>query len=193
VARPKEFKKEEALEEAMKVFWAKGYDSTSVSDLISAMGISRSSMYETFGDKQNLFIETIHCYSHLVSSRRAEIINGAKSVKQGLNDYFNERISMALNEEYPGGCFITNTATSLETADERVKSAIKVSSEKIENEFYILLESGRNKDEIGRDKDTRALARFLLGLVCGINVMARIHKDRRVLEDIVKYALDVLE
>lgn len=193
MARPKEFKREEALKEAMKVFWTKGYDSTSISDLTKAMGISRSTMYETFGDKQKLFIETMNCYSHLIGSRRTDIFNNSKSVKQGLKDYFNERINMALDEKYPGGCFITNTATSLETADERVKAAIKLSSEKIENEFYALLELGKLKGEIEENKDIRAIARFLLGLVSGINVVARIQKDRSALEDMVKCALEILE
>ncbi|EKQ57700.1 MULTISPECIES: TetR/AcrR family transcriptional regulator [unclassified Clostridium] len=192
MARPREFNKEEALKQAMKVFWRKGYDSTSVSDLTKAMGISRSSMYETFIDKQNLFIETMNYYSQLVGSRRTVIFNTVKSVKQGVKDYLDERINMALDEEYPGGCFITNTATSLETADERVKTAIKLSTEKIENEFFAFLELGKTKGEIGGDKDTRALARFLLGLTSGINVVARVQKNRKVLEDMVKCSLDIL-
>ena len=57
LGRPKEFDRREALEKAMEAFWAKGYEGTSVSDLLEAMGIHRGSMYDTFGDKRSLFLE----------------------------------------------------------------------------------------------------------------------------------------
>ena len=59
LGRPKAFDREEALEKAMYLFWAKGYEAASVRDLLAAMGINRGSMYATFGDKRSLFLETI--------------------------------------------------------------------------------------------------------------------------------------
>ena len=78
MGRPREFNTEEALEKAMKVFWAQGYEAASLHDLTRAMAISKSSFYDTFGSKHDLFISAIKHYNKTVASRLiSEIIRQA--------------------------------------------------------------------------------------------------------------------
>ncbi len=189
MARPKAFDREEALRKAMKTFWEKGYDGTNTFHLVDSMNISRSSLYETFGDKQTLFIEALNFYAQFINQKRSTIFKKANTIKQGFSDFFDEIISNALDEEYPGGCFFVNTAISLPCADERVKSAILLGAKKVEEEFVNLIEQGKKNGEFCIEKDSRAIARLFLGLLCGMNVVARIQKDRNVLSDMVKTAL----
>ena len=74
IGRPREFKEQEALSQAMEVFWHKGYEGTSVQDLLEGMGINRGSMYDTFGDKRTLFLKAVEYYrSHVVSRLVAKL------------------------------------------------------------------------------------------------------------------------
>jgi TetR/AcrR family transcriptional repressor of nem operon len=192
VARPKAFDRQEALQKAMKTFWEKGYDGTNTFDLVAAMNISRSSLYETFGDKQTLFLEALDCYGQFINQKRSAIFNNAKTIKQGFADFFEETIAIALDDDYPGGCFFVNTAISLPCADEKVRSAIVLGAKKLEEEFVNLIEKGKLSGEFCADKDSRAIARLFLGLLCGMNVVARIQKDRAILADMTKAALESL-
>lgn len=193
MARPKEFDRDTALRQAMATFWAKGYEGTSVADLIEAMGISRSSLYETFGDKRDLFREALNFYITFTSGKRAAVLAGATSVRQGLTDFFAGVVNFTLSPDFPGGCFLTNTATALGTLDEEIHAAIKLGMQSLEDDFFRFFAEGQQRGEIAADRDIRALARFFIGLVRGISVVARIHKDRNILEDMVKVGLEVLD
>jgi TetR/AcrR family transcriptional repressor of nem operon len=103
VSRPKEFDRNIALKKAMHVFWAKGFEGASISDLTEMMGISRSSLYESFGDKEDLFLEALNYYIEDIEERRTLIFGKAISVKQGMRDFFYGVIKFVLNEEQPGG------------------------------------------------------------------------------------------
>ncbi|HNX58500.1 MAG TPA: helix-turn-helix domain-containing protein, partial [Spirochaetota bacterium] len=104
MARPREFDKDEALYNAMLMFWKKGYDGTSIPDLLDATGISRSSLYETFTDKQTLFLEAMNRYRQFIGTSSIQIIldyladSGRKNepAMDVLRKYFNGRIDMAL-------------------------------------------------------------------------------------------------
>jgi TetR/AcrR family transcriptional repressor of nem operon len=190
MARTKEFDREEALRRAMKTFWDKGYDATSIPDLMAAMAISRSSLYDTFTDKQALFMEALDCYLHFLGQRHAAIFRDAVSVKEGLRAYLGDVIDLALDTDYPGGCFFINTAIAINTADEQVRAAVTRGIDKVERGLAAFLEQGKLRGEIGEDRDTLALARFVLGLICGLNVVARVRKDRKTLEDMISIALE---
>ena len=193
MARPKEFDRDIALQKAMVTFWAKGYEGTSIADLTESMGISRSSLYETFGDKHALFLEALNHYLAQTDRKRANVFSNASSIKQGMNTFFQGIIQFILDAEHPSGCFYTNTATAIGTLNEEIRAVIKLGSEKMEHDFYTLFLRGQQNGEIGIDKDLHALARYFVGLVRGISVMARIQTDREALADIVEVGLKVLD
>lgn len=87
MARPKQFDREQALRKAMMLFWQKGYEATSIPDLLESMGISRSSLYEEYSDKRTLFREALQYYEQL-GKRRFAILEQAESVEEGLKKFF---------------------------------------------------------------------------------------------------------
>ncbi len=97
MSRPKEFKKSDVLLKAMKIFWDKGYEGTSISDLTEKMNISRSSLYETFGDKHELFIEALEFYLSMTHVKKNENFSKAKNVKIGMYDFFKNAIDFILH------------------------------------------------------------------------------------------------
>lgn len=192
MARPREFEREEALQKALYVFWEKGYDATTLPELLEKMSISRSSLYDTFGDKQALFREALNLYLQQFATRRMVLLRKAKSAKQGITAYFEDHIEVALADAYPGGCFVTNTATTLKTSDEPIVDSITQGMNQLEAAFYALLQRGQEAGEIAKDKDLQALARLFVGIAYGINVVARVSPHRERLEDMVNAAIQTL-
>src|SRR5260370_41193475 len=84
MARPREFDREEALERATEVFWAKGYASTSTDDLLTAMGIARQSLYNAFQDKRALYLEALERYQRTTIAGHLQRLNGAASPFAGI-------------------------------------------------------------------------------------------------------------
>lgn len=193
MARPKEFVREDALQRAMQTFWSKGYEATSIPDLMQSMGISRSSLYDTFGDKQALFSEALSYYVQSIAQQRIDILRNARSAKQGLKDFFDHQITVAVDECFPGGCLLTNTATALKTVNDRIAALIKAGAEEAEKEFYSLLKRAQQSGEIEPKKDIVGLARMFLVLTYGINVVARVNPNRELLQDIAQTAISTLD
>ena len=104
--RPKAFSTDKALYDAMCVFANKGYENASLSDLTKAMGINRTSMYATFGNKEDLFRKALDFYVN-ENVRQAEKFLAADTAKEAMEQLLNFGVNMLTDPEGPGGCFIT--------------------------------------------------------------------------------------
>jgi TetR/AcrR family transcriptional repressor of nem operon len=192
VARTKEFEPEKALTMAMDLFWRRGYEATSVHDLLEEMGIGRGSMYDTFGDKRALFLAALDRFEETRVSRADEILEGSASAVEGIRRLFETTIEGLVSYEPRRGCLMANTAVELAPHDEQVAGRISRYVRRTEDAFERALVRGRATGEIPADKDPKALARFLVSTLHGVRVLARAGVDRAVLDDSVRTALEVL-
>lgn len=188
ISREKEFDRDEALNQAMVVFWKKGYNATSIPDLLQSMKLSRSSLYSTFGDKRALYISALEHYKRN-RSYKLDILNHASSAREGLKQYFEQHISSMYDKNSPGGCFVTNTAVIMEELDEDLKKLVKDSFINLEKSFYKLLERGQQSGEIKKDININVLACLLLNLNHSINIMAKVNVDKQKIEQMVSSVL----
>ena len=193
IARPKEFETDIALQKAMATFWSKGYEGTSVDDLVESMGISRSSLYQSFGTKQDLFLQALNYYMALTDKKRGAVLANAQSALQGMSAFLHGVINFLLDPHHPCGCFFTNTATALGTLDQPIHNAITRGSKKMETDFYHFFHQCQLRGDLSAEKDLQAIAIYFVGVVRGISVLARIDKNQSELESIVKVSLQVLE
>ncbi|WP_110927772.1 TetR/AcrR family transcriptional regulator [Bacillus massiliglaciei] len=191
MARLKGFNQEQVLNKAMLVFWEKGYQLTSIPDLLHAMEISRSSLYETFIDKQTLYCQTIDHYKKMRSEKKKALLN-APTVKKGIKSFFAMHIELAYSEDFPKGCLITNAAISLSSPDEKFNQLVKESFDDLENTFYEVLKKGQASGEIDQAKDIHVLSCLLLNLNHSINVLSKVKKDKEVLYDMIETILELL-
>ena len=143
MARPRNFNEEQALKSAMHVFWQKGYEATKVPDLLTATGLSRSSLYETFGDKRALFDAAIREYHRSISSDRLAALQRGRTAKEGLTLFFDHLIEISTGKSNPRGCFMINTATSLDTLDQSVKDFVNEVMNSFHGVFLNLLREAR--------------------------------------------------
>lgn len=192
MARQKEFNRDEVLQKAMEIFWARGYEGASIQDLVQHMGINRQSMYDTFGDKHALFLQALDRYREVQGRRVFEILDRPGSVKKNVRLLFEEAVERAVSEEGRRGCFVGNAMSELsgrckETAIRTCKSITEA-----EKTFQRALARGTEQGEF-RIQDTRAVARFLNCVLQGLVLTAKASRDRKLLNDVVKVTLSVLD
>jgi TetR/AcrR family transcriptional repressor of nem operon len=194
MARPREFDIDQALEKATQVFWSKGYEAASLSDLTSAMGLSKSSLYGTFGSKHELFLATLDYYNRTVTTQRvAALIAGGDSTKSGISRVFNELIDDLLSEKECRGCFVTNCAVEVAACDPAAAKRVSAGLVHLEDTFFRAVKRGQDGGEISTSRDPRALARYLTSSLNGLIVMAKADPDRQALKDVVEVILSTLD
>jgi TetR/AcrR family transcriptional regulator, transcriptional repressor for nem operon len=189
--RPRQFEQEEALGKAMGVFWAKGYEATSVQDLLDAMGINRGSMYAAFGDKHSLFMKTLSHYREQMFSRMAATLDKPGSPLSNIEEVLRAIAQAACGAECKG-CLVTNATVETAPHDPEVAASISESVSAIEKAFRRTLERAAKQGELKPGVDIRASARFLTGIINGLVVMGKARAGQGTLDDIVDVALSVL-
>jgi TetR/AcrR family transcriptional repressor of nem operon len=193
MARQKEFDREQALHKAMEVFWARGYDGTSVQDLVESMGINRQSMYDTFGDKHALYLSALDRYREVESRKVFDLLENASSVRRALRTLFGHLIDASLSGKERRGCFMGNAASELAGRCKQTAEKTCSNMHALEDAFYRALVRGKKTGEFENLSDPRAVARFLYSNLQGLTLIAKANPDRKALEDVMKVALSVLD
>jgi len=193
MGRKAEFNKEQVLEQAMNVFWLKGYSATSIQDLETATGLKRGSIYGAFGNKKELFLMALERYSQSFSRLKSDFeglaVSPLSKVKKIL--YFSMERALADEEGYC--CLAMKTLLDMAGRDQDISHQVNRIMEDLENVFYDLLLEAQEKGELNLGKDPRGLARFLTVFLNGLRVSAQTKPGRRFLEDCLTVAFEVLD
>ena len=193
MARPREFSKNEALEKAMQVFWAKGYRATSLSDLIHAMGLSKSSFYDAFGSKRALFLSAIDHYNHTVAAGSiAALIAEAGGGRAGIAAVFERYLADMVDAGERRGCFVNNSAIEMAPSDDQAAALVGAGLANLEEAFHGAVTKGQARGEIAPEREPRALARYLASSLNGLLVLAKVRPERTTLDEVVSLVLETL-
>lgn len=193
MARHKEFNRDEALHEAMEAFWSRGYEATSIQDLVKHMGINRQSLYDTFGDKHALYLQALDRYREVEGRKVFVLLERPGSVKKTLRQLFEDVVERALCDGQRRGCFIGNATSELAGRCKETAARTCGNMAATEEAFYRALLRGKKEGELKRVRDLRAVARFLYSSLQGLALTAKATRDRKTLEDVVKVTLSVLD
>jgi TetR/AcrR family transcriptional repressor of nem operon len=192
MARTKDFDEDEVLKKAVDLFWLKGYNATSIQDLVDGLGISRSSLYDTYGDKHSLFIKALESYQCTNTSKFVQIIEGGKPGKETVRELLEFVVGSLLADKCQKGCFLVNAEVEVALHDKYVSAMTQKNDQDLEDAFCRVIQKGQESGEISNLQNPRALARFLFNTVKGIQVTAKSTTDRAVFDDIINSALMVL-
>ena len=184
----KQFDTDEALSKAMRAFWARGYEATSMQDLVDAMGINRGSLYDTFGDKRSLFLQALDRYDTLHRKAWAAALSGVKSPKRSILGAFEGAIATVLATGARDGCLLVNTALELPSHDQEVSDFVATAFEEMEAFFRERIEAGQDAGEIPSDVVPADTAAGLLGLMIGLRVLSRSRPEPALLRAIARQA-----
>ena len=189
----KKFDEAEALDKAMQAFWARGFEATSVQDLVDCMGLNRGSIYAAFGGKRQLFIRALEHYE--THHRRAwlTMLRERHSPRAAILALFEGAIGAALSDHGRSGCFLINTAIELSPHDDEIARAVAAGLAETEAFFRDLVLEGQRAGEIPPNVDPVQTARTLLGLLAGLRVLARSRPERPLLETLADQAAALLE
>jgi TetR/AcrR family transcriptional regulator, transcriptional repressor for nem operon len=191
--RPKAFNHDDALESAMLVFWEKGYEATSMQDLVDRMNINRQSLYDTFGDKNALYLSALERYRATEGRRAFEPLRELGSIRERLERVFENLIDEATNDPCRRGCFVANATLEMASRDPKIACLVQDGFLSLVQTFEDVLSGAQSRGELKPDKNPRALALFLANTVQGLRVTGKLTLERRTLEDIARTALEALD
>lgn len=191
MARPREFDPKSALAKARRVFWERGYEATSLCDLLDATGLSRSSLYQAFGGKRSLFLAALEDYLADGRARLEETLASAPSPFYGLERWLEAMVDMAARGRPRRGCFGVNTLVELAPHDPEIRKALARHEEAVAGLYAGALRRAVESGEARPDVDPDAAAHMIRTLVHGLQVAGRARIDERHL-DVAKLALDGL-
>jgi TetR/AcrR family transcriptional repressor of nem operon len=193
MARPREFDETTALEAAMACFWRRGYEATSMRDLIGAMGISGPSLYNAFGDKRAVFTAALERYLDQSPRARMKRLEAASAPKDAIRQFIEEIIERSLNDPERRGCLLINSALEVAPHDRQLGAVIGDCLTEIEAFFRRSIKAGQKQGTIRRALVAKDVARLLLGVLLGIRVLARSRPERALLEGVARPALALLD
>ena len=191
MARPKEFDPDQALNRAVDVFWSKGYDATSVQNLVEALGVNRSSLYATFGDKHTLYLAALDRYRTNEVDPVVALLGRPGSARSVAATLFESLITAVRERHDRRGCLLCNAAVDEASHDAEVEALVMAGTDRIKAAFIGLL--ARDSGSRHVDADHRAVARFLTSSYMGLRVMIKAGHSPAALHDIVKITLSVLD
>ncbi|MGW6597500.1 TetR/AcrR family transcriptional regulator [Streptomyces sp. NPDC055036] len=187
--RPRGFDRDTALERAMKVFWATGYEATSMADLTSAMGIASPSLYAAFGSKEELFREAVALYGATAGQAVARALTEEPTARAAVNAVLRANAYAYTGADTPGGCMIVLAATNCSESNAPVRDHLaRLRKVGIDN-LAERLEQGVRDGELAPGTDTYAVASFYTAVLQGMSVQARDGASREDLEMLAERAM----
>ncbi|MEU0384507.1 TetR/AcrR family transcriptional regulator [Streptomyces chartreusis] len=197
MARPRKFDEERALDAAMRVFWERGYEATSTQDLCDATGLGRSSIYNTFRSKHDLFERALARYLDAMTAVQTAVLDdverpAADRVRALLADVVESETKCRIGSGRALGCLGVNTVVELAGRDPEAAGLLESDTVRRLALYRAVLEQGRRDGSITTARDPEALARFLNATVAGLRVSSQGGADRADLEMIVETAMDAL-
>lgn len=189
--RPRTFDRKQALEKAMYVFWEKGYEGTSMADLIESIGMKAPSIYAAFGNKDALFREAVELYKGQVEQGPLKALNHSTNIAEALENSLNESVKM-LSGNKASGCLIMggaiNCAPEHQEHVERLRHMRSIYKQTLKKRF---VQAVQDKQLI-ETADPEALAEFYFGFIHGLALRSSDGSTQKELKSSCKLALEVL-
>ncbi|PIU01021.1 MAG: hypothetical protein COT74_00510 [Bdellovibrionales bacterium CG10_big_fil_rev_8_21_14_0_10_45_34] len=189
VGRPVEFDKEKVLNAAMSAFWSQGFEGTSLQELLQVTGLSKSSLYQAFGDKEDLFLL---CLDQYTSSTKDKLLAQLSLSDSGL--YFIKQVLLSAADEaksrsLPKGCMIMNTATEFAQNNPVVSKYVNKGIEAFKFVFLTALKKAVAQREIPENSNLDQMAAFVVSSMSGIKSMVKAGAHKRDIENLVKFVM----
>lgn len=192
MARPRQFDEEAVLDAATECFWSRGYEATSVRDLIETTGLTGASLYNAFGDKRALYQKALDYY---IEDSIADRIQRCEALppREAIGAFFEEVLKRSLSDRQHKGCMVVNAALEVAPHDPEFRKVVATAMKRVETFFLDCVKAGQASGTITRSSEAEDLARHLLGVLMGIRVLARARPERALLEGVLAPTLALLD
>ena len=190
--RTKAFNENEVLNKAMELFWRKGFHATSMQDIVEALGINRASLYNTYGDKMQLFRSSVDQYQSGNYNRLETVLNGQENVQLAFRQLFEGALEQACNDPEQKGCFIVNITTEFVPGPPEISEILQQNRKAVTRIFHKRLQRGQQEGQLSEAMDTNALASFLITQYYGLMAISKTSMDRDEMQQVLNIALGSL-
>ena len=190
--RPKQFDEQEVLGRAMELFWKEGYDGASLPGLLEAMGISRQSLYDTFGNKRGLYLSAIEHYRRTQLSQALALLEREGSPVENVRSVVGFFEALAADARCRG-CFVANAIVETGHKDEEIGKLLGETLELLRSAVERTLERARAAGELSPAKSPARLSRALTNAMIGLAVSGRLGLGRDELHQIQAGTLSMLD
>jgi TetR/AcrR family transcriptional regulator, transcriptional repressor for nem operon len=190
--RIKAFDETEIIEKAKNLFQLKGYEGTSMQDLIDTLGISRSSLYDTFGDKHQLYLKTLNAYCQ---DNAYALVAKAENIENPLafiQDIFTSIIEQTKKDVEKKGCYVVNAIVEFSERNTDVTEIVDASNKAFEKMLEKLIAKAQAKKQIAANKNPKQISKFLFTTIYGLRVSSKSNASIKELKDVAAIALSVL-
>jgi TetR/AcrR family transcriptional repressor of nem operon len=188
----KSFDEDEVVGRAMQIFWEKGFEPASMADLIAGTGISRGSLYNTFGGKEPLFVKALQKYSKDKQRAMMAPLEAIDDPRRAIEAMFAGIVAETVADTEKKGCFLVNTAADLATHGDEVHSIVRNGMREMQGFFRRSIEVGQARQQIPDTLDPEAGAKGLVAMVVAIRVLGRGLSDEASLKTIASQAQRLL-
>ncbi|MET8698769.1 TetR family transcriptional regulator [Kitasatospora sp. NPDC004723] len=195
MARTKEFDPDAALQSALELFWERGYEATSMADLVEHLGIARASVYATFGSKRELYLRALERYGRQQQPALLAELSQPGPVLPAVRALVLRFAGESATDGEGGrrrGCFVTNTAVELAPHDPDAARRVEANLAHLETVLTTALVRAQAQGELSEDRDPHAIARMLLVLFQGMRVIGKAGDGSARLRDAAGQALALL-
>jgi len=173
VARNKQFDEQEALHSVMRLFWAKGYGATSMQDLEMATGLTRTSLYNAFGNKNRLFKKALGLYISLVQAQFQQIVAQASTARAAIRGLLDGVIDLHFSKDSPGGCLVVLSVMESSQHDTETMAMAEAMFKAEQQMLVEILDGGKKRGELAADFPVEGTAIALAAVASGMVVLAK--------------------
>ena len=188
----KQFNKEKVLEAASTIFRQKGYNGTSIDEILTATGLSRSSLYDSFHDKHNLYLQALEFYKNNQQALIEKIDDKPTNGLQKIEVLFKEVVNHLINNPNDNGCLMVNAAAEMSKQCFKTQQVICNSKEDVQNLLTTWLTDAVDKKALTLSKPVKTYSQFLYNTLLGLRVMSQSNAGKTELLNVVKVSLDSL-
>lgn len=193
MARTKQFEVENVLDAAVGLFWKKGFHATSANDLVEHLGVSRSSLYDTFGDKRNLYIQALHQYRKRIIGKQLYLIETSTDLKETIEAIFSMIIEQDIDDFHPRGCMLVNAATEMAAVDEDVAAIIRGNQWDLQKGWEMAIKKAQYQGALRTEINAKAVAAAIYNAMVGIRVALKTEQEQETLKGIVAQTVRLLD
>jgi AcrR family transcriptional regulator len=186
--RPREFDLDEALSAALRVFWAKGYEGASLTDLTEAMGITRPSLYAAFGNKEALFHKALDLYEREKLAYVAEALEAATS-REVAERLLRGALEMQTSEAEPKGCMRVISSVSCAPENDSIRADLMARRQSSQRALCERIERAKNEGDLPPGTDVDGLCAYMGAIMQGMAVQASSGASKAQLEALVETSL----
>jgi len=187
--RPRSFDRDQALDHAMRLFWTRGYEGTSVAELAAAMGVNPPSLYAAFGDKRQLFNEAVEHYQAIEGAFIARALEEAPTAREAIRRILSEAAGIYARPDFPRGCMVVAAATNCAAGSADVAAGLAARRAAGRHAIRGRLQAARDAGELPPGADPVALADLFVAVLHGLTVAARDGADAATLRRVADGAM----